>query len=852
MMDTLSLVLAGVCLPLLAGASGAAPPGAPLALADAVRLPDQAVPRGKTVELTLPPLPAKAGMLVVLSFRAVTVSKGQGGCNWNATVRVNGGSLGRFTATGAERLVGRSSTLDLVRERLAFPVLSGGKQMIMYAKDADQGDLSTTDGLGATFHLDISDVARGVDGNTLFIRNECPVDLDLGAGLGDLAVTSIAVGWLDKARLPKVPSLVPARGTVAGGVGRAGVTLAQSRGGGFVVRLADGLELLVETAVGMRPGAPSVLLADDAAPAAPGVTFVAEPDGQAGFRLKATWPGLTLTRQVALADGQVAWTETWANTGTANRGVPFRQRFFLRDQEAWSTVGGSIDNGGVAQSACNPTLFLAAPQDKGHGFGIVAESDWLRLLTGYRGVRGVGEIYTEWLALAPGATLACQYTIAPVAAGGYWSFINGVRRRWGVNGTTMERAMFWGYASDVGIQDIAARWRQALAHLGPISVVLGPWQRLQPDSRVVTQGRYPKLPPEAPRTPGACPDLDVAAFLTFAHREPYWEQLKKDMAVLRQAVPGIKLYQMTHPSMEVVYRPLQERWPIAADAIQTPEGKAFESPVYSRAWLHELVDRDWGVLYYVPRPGSAQLASLLANINRGMDECGLDGIYCDEFSWAFSRDGYSRYDYSRWDGYSAELDDAGAIVRLKADAAMVTEECQARMTGEVLKRGKFFLGNGGSALRSITGLPIHRFCEGGNGPSTWAQGHLAAVPLVLGNMGDEESTEGVFESVKACLGQGCVYSPTAVNLLLKGADNFVCKQYPLTVHELGPGWVVGKERVLTTVSRAFPGPAQGGKVTVYNYDRQGTRLGPVTEVAAKAGAPLALTVLEGGLTIAEW
>ena len=85
----------------------------------------------------------------------------------------------------------------------------------------------------------------------------------------------------------------------------------------LVVRLADGLELLVETAVGMRPDAPSVLLADDAAPAAPGVTFVAEPDGQTGFRLKATWPGRTLTRQLALIDGQVAWTETWSSRASS-------------------------------------------------------------------------------------------------------------------------------------------------------------------------------------------------------------------------------------------------------------------------------------------------------------------------------------------------------------------------------------------------------------------------------------------------------------------------------------------------------------------------------------------------------
>jgi hypothetical protein len=109
----------------------------------------------------------------------------------------------------------------------------------------------------------------------------------------------------------------------------------------------------------------------------------------------------------------------------------------------------------------------------------------------------------------------------------------------------------------------------------------------------------------------------------------------------------------------------------------------------------------------------------------------------------------------------------------------------------------------------------------------------------------------VFESVKACLAQGCVYSPTAVNLLLDGADNFVCKQYPLTVEELGPGWVKGRERILTTVSRDFAWPVAGGTVRLYRYDHQGTRADPVTEVPVKPGEHLALAVPAGGLVIAE-
>jgi hypothetical protein len=314
----------------------------------------------------------------------------------------------------------------------------------------------------------------------------------------------------------------------------------------------------------------------------------------------------------------------------------------------------------------------------------------------------------------------------------------------------------------------------------------------------------------------------VEAFLTFEHREAYWTELQQQVELIRRAAPNVKVMQMLHPAMEAVYRPLQDRWPIAAEAILTPEGKVFESAHYSRAWVGDYTDKDWGVLYYVPRPGSAYLEIIMGEVIRALDELNLDGMYCDEFSWAFSRGTYSRYDYSRWDGYSADLDEEGNVVRLKADAAAVTESCQLRMTGEVLRRGRYFLGNGGSALRSLNSLPIARFIEGGNGASRWPQGHLSATPLVLGNMGDEKTREGVFASVRACLREGCLYSPTAVNLLLEGPSNFVSKLYPMTVREIGPGWIVGEERIATTVSRKFPWP--GGEVRRYAYDAKGELL----------------------------
>ncbi len=163
----------------------------------------------------------------------------------------------------------------------------------------------------------------------------------------------------------------------------------------------------------------------------------------------------------------------------------------------------------------------------------------------------------------------------------------------------------------------------------------------------------------------------------------------------------------------------------------------------------------------------------------------------------------------------------------------------------------YFLGNGGNALRSLNRLHHARFIEGGNGAGAWPQGHLSPTPLVLGNMGDQKSRRGVFESVKTCLAHGCIYSPSAVNLLLEGPDNFVCKQYPLAVTRLGPGYIVGRERLITTVSRTFDWPPAPSTAVLYRYNAEGELLGREAPSTVDAAGDLAVEVPDAGLVIAE-
>jgi hypothetical protein len=819
-------------------------------LEDAIFLRDVTLPdRNAKETIHFAALPAKAGKTIVLRFQMVSYAPKPAGCNFNARVTLNNSTLGRHTAAGTERMLGRAATFTFRKGNpQEFPVFAGENLMTLFAPDMPTGNGMTTDDLGATFIFDISDLARGVDGNTLTFQNIRGVSA-LGKRY-DLMARTIEVGWLDNAKLPAVESRVPERGAIAHMVSEKGLQLSQGEAGGFSLRTDSGLELRVETALSMSSDTPSELAAQDAPIAESKVHAEFEAFGSRGFRMKARWPELQLVRTIELLGGLLTWKERWTNTGTATLGVPFRHRLFMPGDAPRFRLAGNPDAGALASSPANPTIFAASTAQPGNGMGITAESDWLRLLMALRESGGLVEIYSNTLALAPGASVDFDFTVDPITeGGGYWSFINNVRERWGINASTAPAPIFWGAATGEGPTP-EERTRNSFGHLGPIVVALGPWVRLSFDRAEVMRNRYPTLPEGAPRSVGKCPDLDVEKWLTFKHRDAHWKQYADEVELIHRTCPKVKVIQLMHPSMEIVYRPLAHRWPYADCGILRADGTVFEEPYYSRAHLSDWVNKDWGVWYYVPRAGSEYLKALLRDVRVSMDVAGCDGIYFDEFSFAGTTRGYSRYDYGQWDGYSADLDDQGNVVRLKSDNGRASEPAQLQIISEVIQREKLFLGNGSAALRSVNEQPVLRFTEGGNGHGKMAGAHLNTVPLILGNFGDSASRKGVFEAVKSCLSTGCVYSPVGVNLLLEGPDNFVCKLYPITIRRLGEGTVVGEERLITMKSGAFDWPGNGENLTLYVYDANGDRVKDRVSANLENDV-LTLHVPQGGLAIAE-
>ena len=95
----------------------------------------------------------------------------------------------------------------------------------------------------------------------------------------------------------------------------------------------------------------------------------------------------------------VEWKERWTNTGKPSRaclsatGVPAK-----RPDPVFR--GGDYGFRRNGRKPENPTLFVESRKSVGNGFGVMAESDWLRLLFGMQTGGDVAQLYSQTLALA--------------------------------------------------------------------------------------------------------------------------------------------------------------------------------------------------------------------------------------------------------------------------------------------------------------------------------------------------------------------------------------------------------------------------------------------------------------------
>lgn len=808
--------------------------------------------RNESREFTLPALPVKPGKKRALRGRFTSWFEKIGGCNTAMRIEVNAVSLGRYTEFGEERILCKDPVFVFNTTGYAgveFDYFEGNGFCLPFAPSVDYLDEHTVGNNGSMLLLDLEDVVLGVDGNALKFTNvRDPYGLDVPT---TLIGADIEIGYLDEAALPQPPGLDFKYTSVANAVERNGIRLEVGKAGGFSICNAKGDVYVIDTKLTMSFKAPYELLAEDIQPqGAPQVTL--QKSGDFGFAIMAKWEnGIQLYRRLSLEhDGMLHWLDDWKNTSNEILGVPYHHRIRTAGFGKKDILCGAGDKSFIPSTDMNPSVVVLNNSSKdGSGIGIVEDNDFARLLGSLKATAAETEIYTAHFALAPQCSLPMNYSVDIFQEGGYWAFLNRLRKRWNIGTVTAPYPLFLvaRYTKSPGDTQ-AEKIKNAFAHLGPIAVGVVPWRRS--DFYLAGSGQYPKLPEGAEPAPGISADLDLTEFLKFKNRDAQDEAMAAEIKLFRENAPNVKYIPLTHPAMETVYLPMAEQWPYADNEIHTVEGTVYHHPHYDRAHVGSAVEKGWAIGYYAPYGGSRYYDMLIDDVKRAF-EYGADGIYIDEFSFGAHRD-YSRYDYGRWDGFSADLDENGKVTHLKTDVAYISQGLQNAVVSLAAQQNKYFLGNGSAALRSVNTIPALRFWEGGNGMATLGFAHLNQVPLVLGNYGITDTQQGLFNAVKEALQVACIYSPGDGYLALKGPDNFICKMYPITVDELYPGTVIGKERIITINSGTFAWSkaTADAKFQLFVYDSEGNRITPSEEPVVKDGQ-ITITVPKNGMSIVE-
>ena len=780
--------------------------------------------------IQLPQLPGKPGLIPVLVCRMYSVdSAGSGGCNVCARIMFNNTPLGMLTAGGRKRLIFRDIYFHLdnnVWRHKRMRVFNGSNICLMFAKSCDHADQMTTDGMASFFMFDLSDAAHPVDVNTMTFRN---IRTDLGKDTS-LYVQDIQVGYLPVSALPKDKNTNMQYTPGNSAISSSGTKLEIYQHGGFSVTFPGSEPFVVESSLSMQNGAPTVLKALEKKGKQP--VSIRKLNANT-MQIRTAFGNIALERTLKLTkDGRVEWSEKWTNTGKEIAAVPFRHRMGLANKDArrvW--MRGSTELLETIFTS-NPTIFFESPSCSRAGCGFVVEDDISRLIVNAVLDNGALELFTNQFALAPGKSKVLRYSLSGVKENGYWQFINEVRKRLGAGRYGVERPFFFApiIPSYPGL-NMEQRIQKNLGSLGPISVCITPWlgrcaSYFKPDAsgKSVTE-RY------------------------FASHYIGREKLFEKLRLYKKLLPNAKVMTLHHAAMVRTYMPEFEQHPYADSAIRNKDGSPYSHTGYNSLILKDKEKDGWSIIYYLPRPGNALWNQLLDDVDSAI-AAGSDGAYFDEFSFCTARD-YRRYDYSTWDGFSADIDEKGKVIALKSDNARTSDLFKSALLLRLMSAGKLFLGNGIDCTRVAFSSGGHGFIEG-TALVNMPEAHLHHVPLALGNYGTETTRAGVMQAVREALQLGCIYSPHVwANTVLEGADNFVCKLYPITVTEIGPGFVAAKERLIVEKSGTFNWRGcKNGEVELYIYNADGNRIQYGTK-GMVTNEMIALTVPEKGLVIAE-
>ena len=537
----------------------------------------------------------------------------------------------------------------------------------------------------------------------------------------------------------------------------------------------------------------------------------------------------SLERTVTIAGRRIDVADRFTNLRDVPTGLAPRYRFTAPDDyDTRFSVNLEV--------AANPTAYLHGPRG---GLGLLMQDDLSRMRfrpwVPQAGNRAGFQINRFILDKNVTRTLSWSiYALAP--EDGYFDFINRVRNDWNAN-FTIQGPFCFAYLKPEGedikfyllygtkkfylnaVREDPTELREYLKWRGSKILMLSPWLDHEPGAmdHVVTWDEYRKLMGKAlPILRLADPDLRLIAGI-----ETDW------VAVDPKKMEGGDKIPL--PDQNAT------RGPSVIKTLTPEQSKIIED--WRPSWRDSLVyTKDGGLRIYhyyrggapintpplnvYPQVGNARYEYLMQQIKLAIDELRMDGVYLDEFP--MSQIGSVRNYGGEWDGASADLAfNSGRIWGQYKDCSLAGIQARVNVMNYVLSRGKLFIANRYSTTAQEQSLAANRFTETGWGfnKMDWEDGtkppafnykffsHLNS-PIGLGAVGplnDVPPAKWLMKVIITYLRHGMVfyhYGPAEPPMTAENKDVFgvIKHMFPITPVELGEGFIIARERILTTIS----------------------------------------------------
>jgi hypothetical protein len=486
-----------------------------------------------------------------------------------------------------------------------------------------------------------------------------------------------------------------------------------------------------------------------------------------------------LARTVTVHADHASVSDSITNTGPTLAGLILHHRATPGAKpDAVFLAGTKVSSGlGRVREPANPSVLARYGQV---GLGVVAEDDVLRLhALCVSDADGIG-LTDDRLALDAGTSVTLEWSLYPLPDGDYWSFVNAVRRAWEANVALPGPFIFNSAFKPGQPAEVYAEWARSRS----LKYICGGIAKY-PD------GKYA-------HGTGIC----------FA---PQWVAAEKEWTQkLRAAAPEVTPLQYFHaqictePDSQTKYadcKLLDEK----GEQVMYPYGYPLPG--------------------YVPTRENAYGKALWGYVNTLVDDIGVGGVYWDEQAYSVDLFHYGE----PWDGVTGIVDpQTGAVTRKISCVTLLMQPLQLDIIRHLRGKGLFLMANGQAHTRTIAREKVVFFTECGT-YSALGRGHLGS-PVGLGNHHPEDSVAASARHVRDMLRYGSVYHGHYYRQA-PPAWNFTSVMYPITPVELHAGYVLGAERIHTTVSGRFGWP-DGSAAAVYVVNAGGERVepAPVREV----------------------